>query len=44
MLYPDKRESYHSPCVEWITLLSDDRILNNSIDPSYEDDKEEWGA
>lgn len=33
---------YDSPCVEWITLEPLAGVLNNSIDPSYEDDEEDW--
>ena len=38
----EKRPDYLTPSVEWITLEPLAGVLNNSIDPSFEDDEEEW--
>lgn len=38
----EHRTEYLSPRVEWITLEPLEGLLNNSIDPSYEDDEEDW--
>jgi hypothetical protein len=38
----EHRTEYLSPRVEWITLEPLAGVLNNSIDPSYEDDEEDW--
>ena len=37
-----RKVEYDSPRVEWITLEPLAGVLNNSIDPSFEDDEEEW--
>lgn len=35
-------ETYHVPRVEWTTLEPLSRVLNNSIDPTEEDDEIDW--
>ena len=37
-----ERPDYLTPSVEWITLEPLAGVLNNSIDPSFEDDEEDW--
>ena len=39
----EERQDYLTPSVEWITLEPLAGVLNNSIDPSEEDDEQDWG-